>query len=66
MLMHVSTVPHNQKCHVALHFDNLDLRSAKVPLIMLFYNIMQMPVPMILYDQQSHAAPHFYHFDLRK
>ena len=29
-------VSHDQKSHVALHFNHLDLRSAMVPLTMLF------------------------------
>ena len=36
MLILVQMVSHDQKIHIALHFDHLDLRSAMMPLTMLF------------------------------
>ena len=36
-----------------------------VPLIMLFYQMMLMPVLMLSYDQESHAAPYIYYLDLK-
>ena len=34
--MLVSNVSHDQKGHVALHFDHLDIRNSVVPITMLF------------------------------
>ena len=43
----VSVASHDQKRHVAHHFDHTDLREAMVPLMMLLASCDTIPVPDI-------------------
>ena len=53
------------KCHVASHFDWLDLGNTMVPLTNCQVHMMPGWVPMVSHDQKSHVAHHFVHLNLR-